>query len=45
MKLESTIGKKLQDFTVGPVVKNSPTNSGDTVSIHGLGRFHMPQGN
>ena len=26
----------------GPVVKNVPTNAGDTGSIPGLGRFHMP---
>ena len=45
LKLESTTGKKFQDFPVGPVVKNPPTNSGDTVSIRGLGRIRMPQGN
>ena len=29
----------------GPVVKNSPANAGDTGSISGLERSHMPQGN
>ena len=27
----------------GPVVKNVPTNAGDTGSTPGLGRFHMPR--
>ena len=34
-----------EDFAGGPVVKNPPANSGDTGSIPGPGRFHMPQGN
>ena len=34
-----------QDFPGGPVVKNLPTNSGDSGSISDPGRFHMPQGN
>ena len=29
----------------GPVVKNLPTNAGDTGSIPDPGRFCMPQGN
>ena len=34
------------DFPGGPVVKNPPSNAGDTGSIHGWGlRCHMPQGN
>ena len=33
------------DFPGGPVVKNPPVNVGDTGSIPGPGRFHMPQGN
>ena len=33
------------DFPGGPVVKNLPANAGDTGSISGLGKFHMPQGN
>ena len=28
----------------GPVVKNLPTNAGDTGSIPGQGRSHIPQG-
>ena len=33
-------------FPGGPVVENLPANAGDTVSIPGPGRFHMPpQGN
>ena len=31
-------------FPGGPVVKNPPANAGDTGSIPGPGRFHMPQG-
>ena len=33
------------DFPGGPVVKNLPVNAGDTGSIPGPGRSHMPQGN
>ena len=33
------------DFPGGPVVKNPPANAGDTGSITGPGRSHMPQGN
>ena len=29
----------------GPVVKNLPANAGDTSSIPGQGRFHVPQTN
>ena len=32
-------------FSGGPVVKNPPTNVGDTGLIPGPGRSHMPQGN
>jgi len=32
-----------QDFPGGPVVKNLAANAGNTGSISGLGRFHMPQ--
>ena len=49
---ESTIAKvilemkawklNIWDFPGGPVVKNSPANSGDTGLIPGPGRFHMP---
>ena len=31
-----------QDNPGGPVVKNLPANAGDTGSVSGLGRFHMP---
>ena len=30
------------DFPGGAVVKNPPANAGDTGSIPGLGRSHMP---
>ena len=33
---------QIQYFTGGPVVKNPPANAGDTGSIAGLGRSHMP---
>ena len=33
------------DFPGGTVVKNPPTNAGDTGSIPGPGRSHMPQSN
>ena len=41
MKLEINDG----DFPGGPVDKNLLANVGDTGSIPGLGRFHMPRGN
>ena len=31
------------DFPGGTVDKNLPANAGDSGSIPGLGRFHMPQ--
>ena len=31
--------------TGGPVVKNLPADAGDTGSIPGKGRVHMPPGN
>ena len=34
-----------QDFPGGPVVKNPPANAGDTGSIPGLGRVHVPRSN
>ena len=34
-----------QDFPGGPVHRNPPANTGDTGSISGPGRFHMPWGN
>ena len=33
------------DFPVGPMVRNPLANAGDTGSIPGPGRFHMPWGN
>ena len=33
------------DFSGGPVVKNLSANVGDTGSIPGLGRSHMPRSN
>jgi len=30
------------DSPGGPVVKNSPATAGDTGSLPGLGRFHLP---
>ena len=33
------------DFLSGPVIKNLSSSAGDTGSIPGLERFHMPQGN
>ena len=35
----------LRDFLGGAVVKNLPANAGDTGSIPGLGRSHMPWSN
>ena len=32
-------------FPGGPVGKNPPANAGDTASIPGPGKFHMPLGN
>ena len=34
---------QLQDFPGGAVVKNPPANAGDTGSIPGPGRSHMPR--
>ena len=34
-----------RDFPGGSVVKNPPANAGDTGSIPGPGRSHMPQSN
>ena len=34
-----------RDFPVGAVVKNPPANAGDTGSIPGPGRSHMPCSN
>ena len=37
--------KKLKDLPGGTVVKNLPANAGDTGSIPGPGRSHMPRSN
>ena len=37
--------KSIKNASGGPVVRNPPANAGDTGSIPGLGRSHMPQGN
>ena len=37
--------KLFRDFPGGTVVKNPPANAGDTGSIPGPGRSHMPQSN
>ena len=34
-----------KDFPGGAVVKNPPANAGDTGSIPGAGRSHMPRSN
>ena len=36
---------KTGDFPGGAVVKNPPANAGDTGSIPGTGRSHMPRSN
>ena len=38
-----TLKQNYRDFLHGLVVKNLPCNAGDTGSIPGLGRPHMPQ--
>ena len=42
VSLKNSINK---DFPGGAVVKNPPASAGDTGSIPGPGRFHMPQRN
>ena len=37
--------KQIQGFPVGSVDKNVPVNAGDTGSVPGPGRFHMPWSN
>ena len=34
-----------QSFPGGPLLRNPPANAGDTGSIPGVARFHMPQSN
>ena len=42
---DKTNNNNNRDFPGGAVVKNPPANAGDTGSIPGLGRSHMPQSN
>ena len=39
------IRKQSQDFPGGAADNNPPASVGDTGSIPGLGRVHMPRGN
>ena len=43
--MEPSEVSKSGDFPGGTVVKNPLANAGDTGSIPGPGRSHMPQGN
>ena len=46
LKPDKMTAKELKrDFPGGAVVKNLPANAGDTGSIPGLGRSHMPRSN
>ena len=42
---QRTLFKNGPDFPGGTVDKNPPANAGDTGSIPGLERFHMPWSN
>ena len=41
----ASLKTKSQAFPGGSLVKNPPANAGDTGSVPGLGRSHMPQSN
>ena len=43
--LNKYLSNNSRDFPGGSVVMNPSVNAGDTSSIPGLRRFHMPQGN
>ena len=43
--LSSILKSSKEDFPGGTVDKNLPADAGDTGSIPGLGRSHMPQSN
>ena len=45
MSKESGYFKEYRDSPDGAVVESLPANAGDTGSIPGLGRSHMPQSN
>ena len=42
---DTVFKKEAGDFPGGTVVKNPPANAGDTGSIPGPGRSHMPRSN
>ena len=44
-KEKAYLKRHLQGFPGGTMVKNLPANAGDTGSIPGPGRSHMPQSN
>ena len=44
-KIPVTFKRNPWDFPGGTVVKNPPSNAGDTGSIPGPARSHMPQSN
>ena len=44
MRPTGGLNHKTEDFPGGPVVKNLYVTAGDTDSIPGLGRIHMPWG-
>ena len=43
--IEMMLKENDRGFPGGAVVENPPANAGDTGSIPGLGRSHMPQSN
>ena len=43
-KHKTAPNKVYWDFPSGPMVKNPSANAGDTGSILGLGKYHMPRG-
>ena len=45
INLENMLNKRSQGFPGGTVVKNLPSNAGDTGLSPGLGRSHMPRSN
>ena len=44
-KIPDLIKKLMSGFPGGAVVENLPANAGDTGSVPGLGRSHMPRSN
>jgi len=42
--MRGSLYNKTEGFPSGLEVENPPANTGDTGSIPGWGRFHMPQG-